>query len=190
MTREIADVPGAVRRAVAELGPCLVLMIGAAGSGKSSLARQIAAADSQVLSSDCLRRVVSGNPNDQDATAEAMAGLHLLAEARLRRGLTTIVDATNVEAAARLPLISMARRHGVPVLAVVMTTPLGECLTRNARRPGPAPGARWGRRVPEPALRAQYLHAQRALPLLASEGSARVIFTSGQPENDQNGAGQ
>lgn len=167
--------PRAVLEAVAELGPCAVLLIGAAGSGKSTLAGQMAAAGDQVLSIDALCQLASGDPYDREATAAAISALHLLAEARLRRGLTVIVDAANTLAADRRPLVAMARRHGRPAVAVIMATPLSECLARNARRPAPAPGRRWGSRVPEETVRAQYRQAQQALPLLAAEGLGHVI---------------
>lgn len=175
-----ADGPRAVLEAVAGLGPCAVLLIGAAGSGKSTLARQLAGDGDQALSIDALCQLASGDPYDPEATAAAVAALHLLAGSRLRSRLTVIVDAVNVLAAERRPLVDMARRHGIPAVAVVMATPLGECLGRNARRPAAAPGRRWGSRVPEETVRAQYRQVQQALPLLAAEGFTRIICADGQ----------
>lgn len=167
--------PRAVLEAVAGLGPCAVLLVGAAGSGKSTLARQLAGDGDQSLSIDALCQLASGDPYDPEATAAAVAALHLLAESRMRSGLTVVVDAVNVLPAERRPLVGMARRHGLPAAAVVMATPLGECLARNARRPAAAPGRRWGSRVPEETVRAQYRQVQEALPLLAAEGFALII---------------
>ena len=65
-----------------------------------------------------------------------------------------------------------------------MATPLGECLARNARRPAPAAGRRWGSRVPEETVRAQYRQAQQALPLLAAEGFAHVICACASPNGE------
>jgi predicted kinase len=170
----VTPVP-ALRDCLAAAGPCLVLLIGAAGAGKSTLAAQLATGEHQVLSLDGLRAAVSGDESDQDSTPDAAAALHLLTGARLRRGLTTIIDATNVEADARRPLLDMARRHRMPALAVVVDTPLATCLARNERRPGPPPGARWGRRVPPPVVRAQHGQLRDALPALAAEGFAQVL---------------
>ncbi|MCL2581000.1 MAG: AAA family ATPase [Streptosporangiales bacterium] len=170
--------PAAGTRAVREAvlaGPVLVVMMGAAGSGKSTLAAQAATAGPQVLSLDALRLAVSDDESDQSATADAVALLHALAEARLRRGLTVIVDATNAEASARQPLLALAARHGVPSVAAVMMAGVQACLERNAARPGPRPGARWGRRVPDSTVRAQHDMIRQALPGLAAEGFARVI---------------
>ena len=50
------------------------------------------------------------------------------------------------------------------------------CLARNNTRPGPAAGARWGRRVPERAVRAQHSKLLNSLPSLPAEGFAQVII--------------
>ena len=84
-------------------------------------------------------------------------------------------NAANVTAAAREPLLAMARRRHVPAVAVVMGAPLEACLARNAARPGPAPGARWGRRVPELAVRKQHSQLLEALSSLAGEGFDQVV---------------
>ena len=168
----------AVRRALPD-GPCLVLLVGAAGSGKSTLARQICPVGGLVLSLDALRGTVSGDPCDQDATGDAVSVLHLLTRMRLRRRLTTIVDATNTQARVRTELAEMGRAADVPCVAVTVVTPLPVCLARNEARPGPAADARWELRVPEPTVRAQHAQVMAALPLLRSEGFSRVILYDG-----------
>jgi predicted kinase len=178
--REAAAVPlaaaaQAAREAI-EAAPCLVMLIGPAGSGKSTMASQLAGGGSQVLllGLDALRAAVSGNESDQDATGDAVAALHLLARARLSRRLTTVIDATNVTAQARQPLLDLARQHGVPAVALVLATTLQTCLARNKARPGPPEGG--GRRVPEHAVRSQH-HARLLLSpaALAAEGFTLVI---------------
>jgi predicted kinase len=165
----------AVGEAIAA-GPCLIMLIGPAGSGKSTLARDAAGDSGQVLSLDALRAAVSGDECDQSATGEAVKRLHRLADYRLGNGLPTVIDATNVDDFAREPLLAIADRHGVPAVAVILATSLQECLARNATRPGPPPGARWGRRVPEHVVRSQH-HARLLVsaPSLAAEGFTRVI---------------
>jgi predicted kinase len=178
--REAAAVPLAAgaqaARAAIEAAPCLVMLIGPAGSGKSTMASQLAGGGSQVLllGLDALRAAVSGNESDQAATGDAVAALHLLARARLGRRLTTVIDATNVTAQARQPLLDLARLHGVPAVALVLATTLQACLARNKARPGPPEGG--GRRVPEHAVRSQH-HARLLLSpaALAAEGFTRVI---------------
>ncbi|MEU6077590.1 AAA family ATPase [Micromonospora sp. NPDC047074] len=102
----------------------------------------------QVYSLDWLRAVVSDDECDQDATADALTLLTAILHTRLARRLTTVVDATSSSVANRAWLLALAAEHGVPAVAVVVTAPLDVCLARQAARPGPAPGRRWGRAVP------------------------------------------
>jgi len=67
------SVPGGIEIAVPD--PCLVVLIGAAGSGKTTLARRLVPA-AQILSSDAFRGIVSGDDSDQGATKLAFAILH------------------------------------------------------------------------------------------------------------------
>lgn len=149
--------------------PALVLLIGAAGSGKSTLARRHYA-PTQIISLDGLRAVVADDDSDQDATGDAVALLHAIVAARLRRGLTTVVDATNGVAAERAPLLALAARHGMPAAAIVVDTDLAVCLARQHDRPGPAPGRRWGRAVPASVVRNQHARTRASLATLAGEG--------------------
>ena len=80
--------------------PGLVVLIGAAGAGKTTLAARLFAAD-EVISSDELRARVSGNATDQRATRLAFAILHREVARRLAAGRLVVVDATSVERAAR-----------------------------------------------------------------------------------------
>jgi predicted kinase len=153
--------------------PALVVLIGVAGAGKSSLAAQWR--PSQVLSLDAYRELVSDDETDQDATADAVRLLHAVLDARLGRGLTTVVDATNVEAAARRPLLDLAAAHGMPAVAVVVDTPLALAQARNVTRPGPRGSARWGRRVPATVIAEQHRQFCASVPRLREEGFTEVI---------------
>ena len=139
----------------------LVLLVGPAGSGKSTFARRHFPPDA-VLSSDAFRAVVSGNEADQSATEAAFRMLHAAADLRLARGLLTVVDATNVTQAAREPLLAMAERHGRPAVAICFELSLAECLAWNALRPG--------RMVPARVVRRQHATFLRAVPHLTAEG--------------------
>src|SRR5438128_1307346 len=97
----------------------LVVLVGCTGSGKSTFARKHFR-DTAIVSSDACRGIVSDDENDQSATAEAFALLHHIVGVRLRRGLRTVVDATNVQLKARQELVRVAREHDVLPVAIVL----------------------------------------------------------------------
>src|SRR3954469_14490449 len=96
--------------------PCLVVLVGATGAGKSQWARAWFGAD-QVVSSDRLRAVVGAGERDQRASRDAFELLDLIVEKRLARRLTTVVDTTGLDAKRRAAWRELAERHGVPAYA-------------------------------------------------------------------------
>ena len=150
----------------------LVILVGASGCGKSTWAAQ-RFQPHEVLSSDAFRAMVAGDQADQSATADAFRLLHAAARARLRRGLLTVIDATNLTSAARGSLLRLARGAGRPAVAVVFDVPLERCLANNARRPD--------RQVPESVVRRHVGQLAGARAALADEGFA-IIHVVGAPE--------
>ncbi|MGW0607789.1 AAA family ATPase [Streptomyces sp. NPDC002640] len=147
--------------------PALVVLIGAAGAGKSTWASTWP--DTQVLELDRFRALVSDDAGCQEATADAAFALQAVLEARLARGKTTVVDATNTDATVRTELITAARRHGVPAVALLVPTPTSVCIERQTGRPA-------SRRVPEQAVLAQHAAMVAAFPHLRDEGFDHVVF--------------
>lgn len=149
-------------------GDALVLLVGAAGSGKSTLAARLFPAEA-ILSSDALRGRLSGDPANQAASAQAFRLLHAQADRRLAAGRLTVIDATNIAAAARRPLHRLAAMHGRPVIGLVLDLPAGVCLARNA--------ARIGRTVPAAVIQRQLASLRRALDQgqLAAEQFRRIV---------------
>ncbi|MFG1892148.1 AAA family ATPase [Micromonospora sp. NPDC049051] len=158
--------------------PQLVVLIGPAGAGKSTWAGAHYQSH-QVHSLDWLRAVVSDDECDQDATADALVLLTAILHTRLARRLTTVVDATSTSVADRAWLLGIAAEHQVPAVAVTFTTPLEVCLARQAARPGPAPGRRWGRAVPAAAVVDQHARTCDALATLHAEGFTHVTEIEG-----------
>ncbi|CAA9483288.1 MAG: Putative phosphatase [uncultured Rubrobacteraceae bacterium] len=113
---------------------CLVALVGASGSGKSSFARRHFK-PTEVLSSDFCRGLVSDDENDQAATKDAFEVLNFIAAKRLAAGRLVVVDATNVQKEARKPLVALAREHDVLAAAIVLDLPEAVCRERNRSRP-------------------------------------------------------
>ena len=80
--------------------PALVVLIGPAGAGKSTWARRRYRAQ-EVVSADQLRSVVGSGEHDLEASGDAFALLDQIVAARLRRGLTTVVDTLGQDAVRR-----------------------------------------------------------------------------------------
>ncbi len=149
--------------------PSLVVMLGAAGSGKSTFCRRNFRPH-QIVSTDACRARLSGDAADQRVSGAAFALAHRLAEERLRRGRLTVFDATSLDVRARRPLLAMAARHGVPAVAIALALPVETCLAHDAER---------GRRVGRAVIARQALRLGPALERLRLEGFAAVhVITS------------
>jgi protein phosphatase len=113
--------------------PALVLLVGPAGAGKSTFAAAHFK-PVEIVSSDHLRGLLSNDPADQDASAEAFRILALLVDGRLKRRLTAVVDATSLRAANRARYRAIAARHEVPVIAIAFDLPDAAYHARNRGR--------------------------------------------------------
>jgi alkanesulfonate monooxygenase SsuD/methylene tetrahydromethanopterin reductase-like flavin-dependent oxidoreductase (luciferase family)/predicted kinase len=124
-------------RAAALPDPALVVLIGPSGSGKTTWAQRYRPAE--VVSSDRLRAVVGSGEHDLDASADAFSLLDQIAAARAGRGLTTVLDTLGFDAARRRSYLDLARRAGLPAVAVVFDTDPRTCRRRNQARATPVP---------------------------------------------------
>ncbi|MFC9997041.1 polynucleotide kinase-phosphatase [Nocardia sp. NPDC127526] len=154
----------------------LVVLVGSTGSGKSTFARKHFRSTA-IVSSDACRGIVSDDENDQAATPEAFALLHHIAGVRLRRGLRTVVDATNVQPKARQALIELARDHDVLPVAIVLDVPDQVCVQRNANRPDRAD-------LGPHVIPRQQRELRRSLKYLEREGFRKVHVLRGVEEID------
>ncbi|MBB2922391.1 polynucleotide kinase-phosphatase [Cellulomonas cellasea] len=151
----------------------LVVLVGVSGSGKSTFAAEHFG-PFETLSSDFCRGLVSNDPNDQAATAAAFDVLHHVAGKRLDAGLLTVVDATNVQQAARRSLVDLARAHDVLPVAIVLDVPEAVCVERNAARTDRGFGAH--------VVRRQRDQLRRSLRSLSREGFRTVHVLRGVEE--------
>jgi protein phosphatase len=153
--------------------PSLVLLVGAAGAGKTSFAIRHFAPD-EILSSDAYRALVSGDETNQKVSRVAFSILHRDLERRLLAGQLTVVDATNVEPRNRRELIRRAQTAGLPVVALVLDLHPLIVLARNATR---------SRRVDEEVVRWQLERVRTTAGegVLAGEGCA-IVWIGRSPE--------
>jgi alkanesulfonate monooxygenase SsuD/methylene tetrahydromethanopterin reductase-like flavin-dependent oxidoreductase (luciferase family)/predicted kinase len=157
---------------VAVPDPALVVLIGAAGSGKSTWALD-RYRRAEVVSSDDLRGIVGSGPADLDASADAFDLLERIVAARLSRGLTTVIDTLGLDVDRRTAWRDAARAAALPAVAVLLDTPADECRRRNAQRDRP---------VPATTLADQVRRVSRVRADLEAEGWDAVEVVSGVGE--------
>src|SRR5919108_6642169 len=160
-----------MKLAIPELS--LVVLIGASGSGKSTFARKHFK-PTEVLSSDVCRGWVSDDENNLAATTDAFEVLHFVAAKRLAAGRLTVVDATNVQAEARKPLVALARQYHCLPVAIVFDLPERVCQERNR--------VRRDRDFGPHVVRRQTADLRRSLRGLQREGFRHVFILSSPEE--------
>lgn len=120
--------------------PCLVVLAGPSGSGKSTWAAEHFATD-QIVSSDRLRAVVGTGADDIAASTDAFVLLEEIVARRVRRGLTTVVDTTGLDADRRARWRDLAAAQRMACVVVAFDTPAVQCRARNRARTHPVPAA-------------------------------------------------
>ena len=155
--------------------PCLVLLIGPAGSGKSTFARRHFK-PTEVLSSDFFRGLLSDDENNQSVSRDAFDLLGWVAARRLARGRLTVIDATNTTRERRKPLLTLACRYHVPAVGLVFDLPLDLCVQRNRQRSE--------RTVSASIIARQHAQLQQSLSRLAHEGiDSLIVFQTPEQIN-------
>ncbi|MDR1242799.1 MAG: AAA family ATPase [Deltaproteobacteria bacterium] len=155
---------------------CLVALVGSTGSGKSAFASKHFK-PTEVLSSDFFRGLVSDDENNQSVTRAAFDCLYYVAGKRLDAGLLAVVDATNVQPAARAKVIELAKEQNCCAAAIVFDLPPELCLERNNRRQG--------RSYPAQVIANHARELKRSLKSLKKEGF-RHIYVLKTPEEADN----
>ncbi len=153
----------------------LVALIGATSSGKSTFAQKHFL-PTEILSSDFFRGMVSDDENNQKVSREAFDLLFYAANKRLDLMRTTVIDATNVQPAARKQIVDLAREQNVHSVAIVLNIPERELQARNAARPD--------RGYPEHVIRKHTSDLRRSIKNLKREGFRFVYILNSQQEID------
>jgi alkanesulfonate monooxygenase SsuD/methylene tetrahydromethanopterin reductase-like flavin-dependent oxidoreductase (luciferase family)/predicted kinase len=156
------------------LDPAVVVLAGAAGSGKSTWAAEHFRV-AEVVSSDALRAAVGSGPSDLDASVEAFALLDQIVSARIRRSLTTVIDTLGLDPERRRYYQRLAREAGLPAVFVIMNTAAAVCRERNRKRDRP---------VPAPVLTDQIRKIKSLLDAAYDEGWDQILIIEGQGTAD------
>ena len=116
--------------------PRLLMLAGLPGSGKSTFARQITSHQPfLVLESDRLRKILVARPQyTAEEHSRVFRACHRLIEEFLAQGYPVILDATNLGQRNRRPVLSIARKHKVPLAIAVVTAPPDLVRQRLAER--------------------------------------------------------
>jgi alkanesulfonate monooxygenase SsuD/methylene tetrahydromethanopterin reductase-like flavin-dependent oxidoreductase (luciferase family)/predicted kinase len=160
--------------------PAVVVLAGAAGSGKSTWAAE-RFRSTEIASSDALRAAVGSGPADLDATVDAFALLDQIVVARTKRSLTTVIDTLGLDQQRRTDYRRLARQSGLPAVLVILNTAAALCRERNRQRDRP---------VPAPILTEQLRKISKLVDAAQEEQWDQVLIidqdrTSVTPINEQ-----
>lgn len=153
----------------------LVLLIGPSGSGKSTFAHRHFR-PTEILGSDAMRERICDDESNQLVSRDAFEVLHLLTAKRLGWKRLTVIDATNLRAEARRPLISLARRYHYFITAIVFNIPEAECQANNQLRAE--------RKVEPSAIQTHAQLLEQAIPQIDQERVDQVVTLSSREEID------
>lgn len=137
-----------------------MIVVAPTGAGKSTFVRRHFR-PTEIVSSDRCRALVSDDEADQRATCAAFEVFHAIIRGRMQMGRLAVADATNLEAAARAGLATIAREHARPVVTLVLDVPWDRAVAQNSAR---------RRRVPDRVLDLHFSRFAEVLRALVGEG--------------------
>lgn len=140
------------------------IMIGVAGSGKSTAAKKLAEeTGAEIFSSDAIRAELYGDESIQGNNKEVFDILYRRAVYEASFGCPVIIDATGLTKKTRRFTMNAFRNLNAEFIAVFVNTPLEKALAQNANRV---------RVVPDEVINRHF--AQLVKPTL-EEGFSKII---------------
>jgi predicted kinase len=149
--------------------PCLIVLVGPPGSGKTTWARRNGRGMVHV-SQDGLIDAITPDGFDHVYGPIYRKAEDAVARAALQAGHTVVVDRTNRTRAHRQRWLQIAREARRPAVAVVMTTCAALCCERNAKRDP-------GRRLSEERMERMLAALE---PVRPDEGFVSTHFENGE----------
>ncbi|HBX22047.1 MAG TPA: hypothetical protein DEF34_00205 [Desulfotomaculum sp.] len=151
----------------------LVILCGPAGCGKSTFARKYFL-ETQIVSSDRCRALISDDENDLSVSGMAFKIFHLLIDMRLSQGRLTVADSTALDRSARIRLKKLADKNNCHTLLALFNVPLELCLKQNVSR----------ERNVEPAVIKKHMQklGRAARAITEEEYDQHYVFDQGQAD--------
>ncbi len=142
LTRRLGELPEPV------VEPALVVISGLPGTGKSHFSRKLAErVPLVILESDALRKALFTSPSySQEESFRLFQAIHVLIERFLRKGISLILDATNLSEHNREHLYRIADRLNAKLLLVWVEAPpelVRERLGNRTFQPDSTSNADW-----------------------------------------------
>ncbi len=119
LTESLGQLPEPVAK------PTFIAVSGLPGTGKSYFCNQLAKRlPFVILESDALRKTLISSPSySQQESSRLFRAIHLLIEGLLKRGISLILDATNLSERDREYLYNIADHRGVKLILVRVEAP-------------------------------------------------------------------
>ena len=119
----------------------LLVLCGAAGSGKSTFAQQLVASHqhqglkvTSIVSSDHCRALVCDDETNQQVNRDSFDLFHYIIYKRMLQGRFTVADSTALQAEARHRMLELARRHNYYTCIFIFDIPVEKCILQDLQR--------------------------------------------------------